>query len=261
MGFSLNAIWDESSDSLESYFLPDLGGGTSGSTAYVTIQLATLDFFSMSDTDAGYEDEYCSMYATFEYESADLTAEPFDYTAGTGGTGEAVELFAAYEGNLSIYLVDSRCYDWTDRDPVETFDGTHIGFGFGALTDSLTTLLEEAYEDEWPEYESGYITQFVAVNHPSETEELGYDFVAYDWNTALFVGAAPDECETFLDSSGVSTEICGAVRIDERDGSFYYDLVDYTESEGSRYAFIRGNSYWYEDFPNLDLDIMAEGTP
>ena len=34
-----------------------------------------------------------------------------------------------------------------------------------------------------------------------------------------------------------------------------------TEDDGSRYAYTMGWSYWYEDFPNLDLDIMTEGVP
>ncbi len=36
-------------------------------------------------------------------------------------------------------------------------------------------------------------------------------------------------------------------------------LSDVTEDVGTRYGYNSGNAYWYEDFPNLDLDILSEG--
>ena len=70
-----------------------------------------------------------------------------------------------------------------------------------------------------------------------------------------------DSCEEFLYSDGTTVEICGEARLDYRDGSYYFRPYDVTRDIGSRQALMRGTSYWFEDFPNLDLDIMTEGVP
>jgi hypothetical protein len=214
----------------------------------------------MSSDDPFREDEYCNMYATFDYSPADLTAEGFDYDDGVGGSGETVTLISGYEGRLDIYSVDARCNEWADRDPLETFDGTHIGFGLGPLTDTMTTTLETAYGVEWPDYEESFIGQYVAINHPDDSSE-GYDFVAYDWNTA-FIGSVYDGyCAPIALTDGSTVDACGLVNLEERDGALYYDGVDATADEGSRVVFVSSGVYWYEDFPNLDLDLMTEGAP
>ena len=67
-------------------------------------------------------------------------------------------------------------------------------------------------------------------------------------------------CESFLDGSGSEFEICGLVELEtEIDGSLSYVLDDYSLDEGDRFAHVFGRAYWYEDFPNLDLDLMQEG--
>ena len=260
VGFKWHGIWDESADELRPYYFFDFGTGATPYNSYVTISLATTAFFSMSSDDPLREDEYCNMYATFDYSPAELSAEYFDYEGGVGGTGESVELYAAYEGRLDIYSVDERCDEWIDRDPLETFDGTHIGFGLGPMTADFEDMLETAYADEWPDYEDSYLAQYVAVNHPADTAE-GYDFIAYDWNTAFFASVYDGYCTTLTESDGTVVDACGLVDLEERSGTYYYEPVDASEDAGSRVVFAQGSIYWYEDFPNLDLDMMTEGAP
>ena len=49
------------------------------------------------------------------------------------------------------------------------------------------------------------------------------------------------------------TKVCGEVMTVEEDGSTNYDLADQNENFGSRQVYVQGTSWWYEDYPNLDL--------
>ena len=78
----------------------------------------------------------------------------------------------------------------------------------------------------------------------------------------LLIGSHKDVCEEVVDESGeVLTTVCGLVETEENDeGTGYqYVLDNINEDAGTRYNYMQGNAYWYEDFPNLDLDILGEG--
>ena len=154
------------------------------------------------------------------------------------------------------------CYDWADGSP-DIFQGMHYGLGLGELTTSFTERFEEG-DETWDPTVDPYtlVTMFTAMNHPSEESPSGYDFIGYDFTYGLYVEADPETCVEITDEAGeVAEVICGAFQVEEGDeaGSYMYKFGDYRENEGSRYAFIRGDAWWYEDFPNLDLSIMGEG--
>ena len=152
--------------------------------------------------------------------------------------------------------MDDRCLDWEDGDPAELFHGMHFGLGFGPLSSYMTAQYEDSdgWDVETDPY--SYFTMYTAMNHPSEEEALGWDFVGYDFTSGLFV-----EVDRYSCTYDPGFEVCGEVQIDpSTDGSGYvYRTGDFREDVGERFAFVTGSAWWYEDFPNLDLDLMKEG--
>ena len=63
-----------------------------------------------------------------------------------------------------------------------------------------------------------------------------------------------------LDEEGeVAEVVCGQPLTEELDDGTYYKQGNFNTNVGTRYAFVRGNAWWYEDFPNLDLSNMGAG--
>ena len=108
---------------------------------------------------------------------------------------------------------------------------------------------------------NAYFTMYTAMNHPNSEATSGYDFVGYDFSTGLYVEVDKDTCVDVDFEDGSSETVCGKVELDpSEDGTGYvYRTADFREDQGSRFAFIVGNAWWYEDFPNLDLNLMKEG--
>ena len=272
IGLEWRGIWDEANDALlESYVSTDENGEKAAYYSIVTMTLATMDYFGAT-SDAEREGEYCTMYGYFVSETggepvpADLNVQEFDWEAGVGGSGTLVEEWAGWEGGIVINpdSVDARCYDWIDSsgasvDALEMFNGMHYGIALGDLSSYMTTELTGA--DWWEEDTDAYAyhTMYTAMNHPSDSD-AGYNFIAYDFSSAYFVEADPESCVELLDEEGeVAQVVCGEPLTETRDDGEYYKAGNFNVDVGSRYGFIIGNAWWYEDFPNLDLSNMAAG--
>jgi hypothetical protein len=113
--------------------------------------------------------------------------------------------------------------------------------------------------DDWDEDVDpyAYFTGYIAMNHPEPTSDLGYNFVGYDFNPGYFSEIDMDLCaERVIDAEGTTEEVCGGLVVDDEDmlvpGNHNIDV-------GSRRGYFTSWAWWYEDFPNLDLDIMGEG--
>ena len=152
--------------------------------------------------------------------------------------------------------VDADCEGWYD-----TFHGMHYGLGFGDLSSYLLADIELAtwWDPEIDPY--GNFTSYTAMNHPDEDAEDGYNFIGYDFTRSLFVEVDRSSCVDLLGEDGtVSETVCGEVMFEasEDGGATYpFKISDLREDVGSRYAYIHSAAVWYEDFPNLDLDMMA----
>jgi hypothetical protein len=285
IGLEYVGIWDEANNALlENFVYPDLFNDNDGeaysASAGVTITLATGKYFS-DISDAEKEGESCEMWGWFVSETygeptaVDMNVQEFNWETGVGGSGSGpVEEWAAWEGGIVIYpdSVDARCYDWEDStgasvDPVAMFNNMHYGIALGDSSTYMTDQYAEWAEDPsstWDPDVDPYsrLTMYTAMNHPSEESTEGYNFIAYDFTTALYVDVDPTSCVENLDDAGeVESTTCGEVLFEEsEDGeSFPYQQGNHTENVGSRYAFLLGSAWWYEDFPNLDLSIMGEG--
>ena len=276
IGFELSAIWNEAGNDgageLSPYLFPDLnntnGGIPLALSSGVTVTLASIDFFSLgssaSDEDRAFES--CSVFADFAYSPANLLAQDFDWTGGVGSAGTTVDLWNSFEGTL-IFRLDSaseRCSQLDEGHSLDTFDGMRFGIGFGPLSAYQSGEFEST--DWWADdldAQGSYFTQYIAVNHPAETD-LGYNFVAYDWTSSIMVDIDTEKCVD-LESGEVvaadpesTTQVCGEIMTVEEEGSTNYDLADQNANVGSRHVFVQGNAWWYEDYPNLDLDLMKE---
>lgn len=266
VGFEYVGVWDQELDVLDYYSLyPDLddtNGGPFLNPSLVRVSLATTAYFGMDFDDPNIDYEHCDFYAYFISVPAPLTVEEFDWESGVGGSGVPLETWGTYEGYLAVDVdsLDDTCFDldpavFPDRDPISVFDGMHFGMGFGPLSPYNDTRLSESYAEEWPDYENSYMSQYIAVNHPDGAG--GYTFTAYDWNSALLVETDYSVCADFDDGSGGTVEICGECQIDADAGVFILDDVN----DQPIHNYILGNSFWFEDFPNLDLSILKEGVP
>ena len=110
------------------------------------------------------------------------------------------------------------------------------------------------------EAQQSYFTQYISINHPNE--DGGYKFIGYDWTSSIFVAADSEECaeleSTDPDGNPVSEEYCGLVETEEVDGGTNYVFGDVYDVVNPQYGYVQGSAWWYEDFPNLDLDIMKD---
>jgi hypothetical protein len=275
IGIEFSGIWDEEAGTLNDYVNPGELSESGEPTAYsaaAVVTLATVEYFG-AESDAEREGEFCQWLAYFggavvagsltDPVAYDMNAMEFDWETGAGGTGTLIEEWAAWEGGLVIApsSMDDRCLDWEDGSP-DLFHGMHYGLGLGPLSSYMTTTYEDT--DWWDATTDpySYLTMYTAMNHPNSESTLGYDFVGYDFSIGLYVEADPDSCAEVLDADGeVAEVICGEFQIEDGDeaGSYQYKLGDHREDVGSRYAYIRGDAWWYEDFPNLDLNQMKEG--
>lgn len=276
IGFELSAIWNEAGNDgageLAAYLYPDLsntnGGIPLALSSGVTITLASVDFFSLgsSASDEDREMESCSVFADFAYSPTNLLAQDFDWTGGSGSAGTTVDLWGSFVGTLVMRMdsASDRCGQLEEGHSLDTFDGMRFGIGFGQLSAYMTGEFEST--DWWAddaEAQAAYFTQYIAVNHPAASD-LGYDFIAYDWTSSIMVDIDNDKCVDIelgevVDADPESTtQVCGEIVTVEEDGGTVFDLADQTENVGTRSVYVQGNSWWYEDYPNLDLDLMKE---
>ena len=91
------------------------------------------------------------------------------------------------------------------------------------------------------------------MNHPNSEEPEGFDFIPYDWTTTIHFQGTSMETDVTDSSGETTTEQLIQVAVDTDDTLLFGD----PDEPGLRRMF----TYWYEDFPNLDLDILREGIP
>ena len=280
IGFEYIGNWDEEADALVDYIQPGelmQSGEDTSLFAVVEMSLASMDFFSMSSDDPDRDMEVCTMAALFFHQPATIVTEEYDWVNYGGGNGTIVAPWASYEGYLAILesSLSDRCYEldpaqWTDGTPVEVFNEMHFGISFGELSTYMSEqYAESAAEDPdfaeyWETAQYSYFTQYIAMNHPNADEPSGYDFIAYDWTTSLYIESDKDVCEDIVDEEGTVVEtVCGKFVIEEGDtpGSYQYVFADVTDTTSDRFGYVSGSAWWYEDFPNLDLTLLKEGIP
>ena len=236
VGFEYVGGWSAADDELTTYF----SGGKEYSN-YVLITFADLDYFSASDT-AAQEGHYCEVYSSFSWAPSSFDTETYDYTTGTGGTGEATSVMASYEGFLSFSeknMAQDTCFNldpdvYTNGTLTELFNGMHFGIGFGQASDYTI----EAFGDNYTKYADSLLTVYTAVNHADG--EGGYNFIGYDWNYTFLYSWDSDTHEIEVDSDNYLVP-AGNV------GDPYPE------------GYMQSGSFWLEDFPNLDLSLMLEG--
>ena len=258
IGFQYSGIWNEAANdgegALQDYLFPDLNGTNGGNPLplanLVTVTLASVEFFSLdtSATDEERKHETCTIFADFSYSPAEIPTDNWDWSSGFGGAGDFdTTPWQAFEGTL-IFRMDTaseRCNDLENGYSLEIFDGMHFGLVFGGLSNYML----ESYETtSWwagnTDAQNAYFTQYIAVNH-------GNDFTAYDWASSIFIEADPNECDS---NSGV----CGLIQTQSVSGNEEYVLGNLNQNIGSRYGYVQGTAWWYEDFPNLDFNTLQD---
>jgi hypothetical protein len=130
----------------------------------------------------------------------------------------------------------------------------HFGVSFGELIpDShLEALIRQNYEagdlsDIWQERQDAYLTQYIHINHPDDSVEAGFDFTGYDWNRGVLLRLEEDDTTSLVPC----------------DFDISLDCSDYFTNGivGERRGLILGDVVWYEDVPNLQLDLLGLGVP
>jgi len=211
----------------------DYDDGNGERPYFVRLTFAETDFFGASSED---QLQYqCEAYAAFVYDTADLECQTYE-------TKAAGDTFVTFTGTLEFAadnMSGENCTafdpaEWTDGMPVDRFSGMQFGLGFGPVTDYLlgpyqddAESLEIISKSSWASY--------VGMKHPASGAGGEPTFIGYDWTVAL---AFDWDIET-----GIVTS--------EEDGS-----LEFIEVENQTNAYVQSTAYWYEDFPNLDLDDL-----
>ncbi|HND34547.1 MAG TPA: hypothetical protein PLA94_31305, partial [Myxococcota bacterium] len=75
MGFEFTGVWNNDLHFLDNYVYEDANGDLQATIPYVLVTLASLDYFSMTSDDPGYDDEYCEFVAVFRWQAADFKGQ------------------------------------------------------------------------------------------------------------------------------------------------------------------------------------------
>ena len=270
MGFEYFGSWDQTNRTLGGWTY-DSGEDTDG---YVLVHITNIDYFSEG---AGNDNEnICTMFATFVNQSAQLNTQLYPWESPPTNAsqypldGTAADNFGGFEGYLtftgfSADTIDS-CGRITDQNILvpngdgtlsvsPVIEGMHFGISFGLLTEEQRDRLESIYvdsdaeglEDYLADNINAFVTEFIHINHGDSSSEDGYDFTGYDWNYANLAKLNNDGTIGSIPCSWDESREC-------------YDLV--SESyDGAQNIFVASNAFWYEDFPNMDFDILKLGVP
>ena len=262
VGFEFLGSWDQNTAELGGWTLDD-GTPRDG---VVLVHFTNMDFFSEG---AGDDDEnICSLNALFVNQAAVLDAQeyPWDNPPSNSGMypldGVSASTWAGFEGYLTFdgttatpdscgRILDERVITVTDDgNSVFPMDGMHFGISYGALTEEHESRLSEAYTDSdlgdyFDTYREAFVSQYIHINHPDASSDEGYDFTGYDWNYARLAGLNEDETLSVVPCEWDETLEC-------------YDLIPY---DGAQNVFSVSDAFWYEDFPNIDFDILQLGVP
>ena len=249
---------------------------SSGSVYRVRAELSVADaeYFSMTADDPDRRFHVCTFYASYAYieHAFPPSGSRFDYASGTGSIGSAGPLDYWTEGRADIYswsamlddngevvtdssgeALDAETCGWLiDNGYYELFDGMHIGAGYGPITDYIRESYWEDFVDT-AEYEPSVVGSFVAMNHPNSEEPEGFDFIPYDWTTTIHFQGESIEADVTDSTGETTTEQLIQVAVDSDSRLIFGD----PDEPGLRRMY----AYWFEDFPNLDLNILREGIP
>jgi hypothetical protein len=133
-----------------------------------------------------------------------------------------------------------------------------FGIGFTDLSEYTEEWLSSAWdtngdgtltgEDEalWSTDKTSFMSQYIAVNHPSDAEADGSDFVAYDWNYGRGFAFDPENLEILMeDCESDPSQQC-------------FVPVDMQASQGRNAVYLMSGARWYENLPYPDLSMMQE---
>jgi len=272
IGIEYIGVWDQEDDSLNKFVFPDVEGSNGGvGTAmydYVRITLASLEYFTQATTDEERDYQSCEMLAYYFSAPSDFESHEFDWDAGFGSTGNVMSTWGSYDG--FVYIIESsmteRCLEldpntYVNGNPIDTFDGMRVGVAFGEMTEHVESVFEGYTEDDadfaeyWEESSNSYMTQYIAINHPNASEDTGFDFIGFDWNYTFLVEVDMETCESVERDDGSVEEFCGEFQVNAEDSTYVLQNADLDP----RHGYVSGGSFWLEDFPNLDLDLLKLG--
>ena len=203
-------------------------------TQFVLITFADTDFVA-AETAEEQDAHSCEAYAYFDYAVEDLECRSFDddSVGDTHVEFTGVLLFGEEQLNGDNCFAFDPADGWTDGMPVARFNGMKFGMGFGPMTEYLATRYTD--EESQALARSSAYAAYIGMNHPGGVGDV--EFVGYDWTIAW---AFDWDVETGIVATEEGTTL---VRV---------------ETENISNAYVQSSAYWYEDFPNLDLDGLVE---
>lgn len=232
VGFELEAIVHDDG-TLGSYFID-----TDEIGPWMILTFTSLEYFDV-DTEEEKAEQSCIAYGRF----APSPLLPPDQIP----LAVPAELYLSFDGVVTLEL--HNCSGKVKPDVwgadaeilLDKFQGAHLGIGVGRMTD----YLREAWSDQTlTDYGDFMLAEYVALNDKDGA------FVGIDWTTAMEFEYDPDTqtLPTVLDEDG--NEVLVGMNVASLPSGA-------TLSEG----YLRSFSYWYQDFPLLDLDNLRDGAP
>lgn len=226
VGFSFDGVV-RADGTLEGYYLPGYAG-YGEIPATMTLIYADLEFFYSGNT--AYT---CSATGYFTPPPLVQPAQipTFDGSLLSSSYDTAfVELLNTCGGGV----VDESVWGPDAIGLTQPFDGAHLGYGFGVMTDYLRQAWDAA---TLASLGDGMVASYIAINDASGA------WVATDWTTGLLWEWDEATGELAVDAGGylVPVDVSGVAA-----GELFPD------------AYVRSYPYWYQDFPLMDFSNLSD---
>jgi hypothetical protein len=200
---------------------------------FMVLTFARLEYFS-----AGADPDTDTCYAV-----ADFAVAP-DVKPDQIPVDDGAVLFASYETNLTITghtcagVVNVDSWGEDAMGLIGAFDGMHLGYGMGPMTDYLLTDQDgepRFSDDDLDLFGEALMGTYVAMNN-TETGFLGEDWtITTVWETDEN-GEALSDAAGLLENSMPITDIGATGDVPE--------------------GYVLSWAYWYQDFPLFDINDL-----
>lgn len=244
VGFEFDGGFD--GEMIGNYALRDSGGELVELLPSVTIQFADSQYFGAGTVEAQLG-HHCEAIALFDYIEGTSTLDTDGSTVWTQFDTTLSIVPGSWETDTNEDRLDCgpalNPELWGDNgeDLLSAFTTFRFALGFGPMTD----YLRESWQDDAGDWfnedieslSTAFMAEYIGIN------DAQGNFVLEDWTTAFAFEYDPETLE---------------VEVDEDD---YLVQIDVTGAEAPPVGYYRSSSYWWQDFPLMDLSNLGEGRP
>ncbi len=191
--------------------------------------------FFLETSQAGQLEQSCVAFGTF---NVDPMSKPDQIPISSADL-----LYRSYDGALTIeaqtcgLVTDPNVWGADAQDLWGPFVGAHIGYGFGPMT----TYLEGQWQaNDLITYRDNLFANYIAIN------DANAQFIGQDWSSGIVF-----EWD----------ESSGALISDQNSDLIPIDISGLGPGADLPQGYVRGYSYWYQEFTGLNFSNLSDGAP